>query len=56
MDPELDAVAGSAGGKLQREVGSKADLIRAVADPEADVRPEKADDMAAGQSYSADRR
>ena len=56
MDPEVDAVAGSSGGKLAQEVGSKADLKRAVADPEATTRAEKADDMATGQSYAADRR
>lgn len=56
MDPEVDAVAGAAGGKLQRDVGSQADLTRAVADPEADTRAEKADDMANDQSYPADRR
>ena len=56
MDPEVDAVAGSSGGRLQQEVGSKADLTRAVADPEADTRAEKQDDIDAGQSYRADRR
>ena len=56
MDPEVDAVAGSAGGKLQRDVGSQADLTRAVDDPEADTRAEKADDIANNQSYASDRR
>ena len=56
MDPEADAVAGSAGGKLQRDVGSQADLTRAVDDPEAGTRVEKADDLANDQSYPADRR
>ncbi|WP_174279528.1 hypothetical protein [Sphingomonas bacterium] len=56
MDPEVGAVAGSSGGKLQRDVGSQADLTRAVADPEADTPVTKADDMANNQSYPADRR
>ena len=47
---------GSAGGNLQRDIGGKADLIRATDDPQADVRPEKADDIANDQAYDSDRR
>ncbi|WP_375392736.1 hypothetical protein [uncultured Sphingomonas sp.] len=56
MDPDADAVAGSSGGRLQQEVGSKADLKRAVADPEGDTRATKQDDIDSGQSYRSDRR
>ncbi|HEX4693530.1 hypothetical protein [Sphingomonas sp.] len=56
MIPDEDAVSGSAGGNLQRDIGSKADLIRAVDDPEAEVRPEKVDDIANDQAYDSDRR
>ena len=56
MIPAGDAVSSSAGGRLQTDIGSQADLTRAVDDPEADTRPEKADDMANDQSYPADRR
>ncbi len=56
MDPEVDAVAGSSGGQLQQQVGSKADLKRAVDDPEGDTRATKQDDTDAGQSYRSDRR
>ena len=55
MDPDTDAIAGSAGGRLQTDIGSKADLTRAVADPEADTRPEKQDDIANDQVYDSDR-
>ena len=55
MIADPDAVASSAGGRLQTDVGSKADLTRAVDDPEADTRPEKADDIANGQAYDSDR-
>jgi len=56
MTPDKDAVPGSAGGNLQRDIGSKADMIRAADDPQADVRPEKADDIANDQAYDSDRR
>ena len=52
---EPGAVAGSAGGALQRDVSSQADLTRAIDDPEADVRPGKADDIANDQAYDSDR-
>ena len=57
MTDEADggAVAGSAGGHLQSDIGSKADLTRAVADPEADTRPEKQDDIANNQAYPSGR-
>ena len=53
MTDEADpaAIPGSGGGHLQTDIGSKADLTRAVADPEADTRPEKADDIANNQAY-----
>jgi hypothetical protein len=49
------AVAGSAGGRLQTDIGSQNDLTRAVDDADAMTRPEKADDIAANQAYRADR-
>jgi hypothetical protein len=55
-DAEPEAVAGSAGGNLQTDVGARADLTRAAADPAASVRPEKADDIANNQAYDSDRR
>ena len=55
-EADTDAVAGSAGGALQTDVGSQADLTRAVDDPAAMTRPEKADDIANDQSYDSDRR
>ena len=55
MEPAGDAVPSSAGGRLQTDIGSSADLTRAVADPEADVRPEKSDDIASNQAYPSDR-
>jgi hypothetical protein len=55
MDPAGDALVTSAGGRLQIDIGSKADLTRAVADPEADTRPEKQDDIDNGQAYDSDR-
>ena len=54
-DADTGAVGGSAGGHLQTDVGSKADLTRAVADPEADTRPEKQDDIDNDQAYPAAR-
>lgn len=56
MMPDKDAAPGSAGGNLQHDIGSKADMIRATDDPQADVRPEKADDIANDQAYDSDRR
>ena len=56
MIPAGEAVVGSAGGNLQTDVGSKADLTRAVDDPDAMTRPEKADDIANNQAYDSDRR
>ena len=56
MIPSGTATAGSAGGALQTDIGSKADLTRAVDDPEVDTRPEKADDIDNGQAYASDRR
>ena len=55
MTPAAAAVAPRAGGRLQTDIGSQADLTRAVADPEADVRPEMADDIGNGQAYESDR-
>lgn len=58
-EADTDAVAGSAGsagGALQTDIGTKADLTRAVDDPAATTRPEKADDIANNQSVDIDRR
>ena len=55
-EADTDAVAGSAGGHLQTDIGSQADLTRAIDDPDAATRPEKADDIANGQAYESDRR
>jgi hypothetical protein len=55
MNADPQAEATSAGGHLQTDIGSQADLTRAVADPEADTRPEKADDIANNQAYDSDR-
>ena len=52
-EADASAVAGSGGGHLQTDIGSKADLTRAVADPEADIRPEKQDDIDNNQAYPA---
>ena len=56
MIPSGTATAGSSGGALQTDIGSKADLRRAIDDPEADTRPEKADDIENDQAYRSDRR
>ncbi|WP_242095627.1 hypothetical protein [Sphingomonas sp. CROZ-RG-20F-R02-07] len=55
-DAEPGAVAESAGGDLQTDIGSAADLKRAVADPDGMTRPEKQDDIAHGDAYERDRR
>ncbi|MGI4731554.1 MAG: hypothetical protein ACRYFW_07395 [Janthinobacterium lividum] len=54
-EADTSVEAGSGGGHLQTDIGSKADLTRAVADPEADTRPEKQDDIDNGQAYPATR-
>ena len=56
MIPAGDAVAGSAGGRLQTDIGSQDDLDHSIQDPGGTTRPENADDMANDQSYRADRR
>lgn len=38
-EADADAIPGSGGGHLQTDIGSQADLTRAVAEPEADTRP-----------------
>lgn len=55
MIPDGDAVATSGGGRLQTDIGSKADLKRAIDDPEGDTRPEKQDDIDNGQAYPSGR-
>ena len=55
MIPEGEIVGTSAGGHLQTDIGSAADLKRAVDDPKGDTRPEKADDIASDQAFPADR-
>ena len=54
-EAETGAVAGSAGGRLQTDIGAQADLTRGVDDPEAMTRPEKQDDIANNQAYDSDR-
>jgi len=54
-ESESGAVAGSAGGRLQTDLGTQNDLTRAVDDADAMTRPEKADDIANNQAYNADR-
>jgi hypothetical protein len=54
-EADTGAVAGSAGGHLQTDIGSQADLTRGVADPDAMTRPEKSDDIANDQAYDSDR-
>ena len=53
-DPAIDG--GSGGGHLQTDVGSQADLVTDVDDPDAHLRPEKADAIANDQAYDSDRR
>ncbi len=55
MIPAGDAVAGSSGGRLAQDVGSKDDLTRAIDDPEAHERVTKQDDVNHGQARPADR-
>ena len=52
---DAGAIAGSAGGNLQTDIGSQADLTRAVDDPDAMTRPEKQDDINNNQAYDSDR-
>ena len=56
MVPAGTAQPSSAGGHLQTDIGSQADLTRAVDDPDAGTRARKADDIAADQSRDGDRR
>ena len=49
MIPAGDAVAGSAGGALQRDIGSRDDL-KTIDDPDGTTRPEKQNDIDAGQA------
>ncbi|GAA0663501.1 hypothetical protein FHT00_001235 [Sphingomonas insulae] len=55
MIPADEAVAGSGGGTLAQDVGSNADLTRAIDDPEARDRAAKQDDVDQGQARPADR-
>ncbi len=55
MIPEGDAVAGSSGGQLNRDVGSQDDLTRAIDDPEAHERVSKQTAIDHGQARPADR-
>lgn len=54
MIPAGDAVAEGAGGNLQRDIGSRADVGQ-VDDPDGTVRPEKQDDIDNGQAYDSSR-
>lgn len=55
MIPAGDAQPSSSGGNLQTDIGSKADLTRAIDDPDAMTRPEKQDDIDNGQARPSDR-
>jgi hypothetical protein len=55
MIPAGDAVAGTSGGALARDVGSQADL-KQVDDPDGTTRATKQDDIAADVAYDSDRR
>ena len=55
-DADTGIDGGTAGGRLQTDVGSQNDLTRAVDDPDAMTRPQKSDDIANDQAYPADRR
>lgn len=54
MIPAGEAVPGSGGGALARDVGSKADL-KQVDDPDGDTRATKQDDIDSGVAYRSDR-
>ena len=54
-EADTGAVAGSAGGRLQTDIGSQNDLTRSVDDADAMTRPKKDDDIANNQAYNADR-
>jgi len=54
-DADSNIVPGSAGGGLQTNIGSQADLTRAVDEPDADTRPMKSDAIAAGEARPSDR-
>lgn len=55
MIPAGDAQVGSAGGRLQTDIGSQDDLIHSIEEPGGTTRPEKADDIANNQAYDSDR-
>ena len=55
MISEGDATAGSSGGQLARDIGSRDDLTRAIDDPEAHERVSKQAAIDHGQSRPADR-
>lgn len=55
MIPAGEAQAGTAGGALARDVGSRADLEQ-VDDPDGTTRATKQDDIDAGVAVDSDRR
>lgn len=55
MIPAGDAVTGTSGGALARDVGAQADL-KQVDDPDGTTRATKQDDIAAGVAADSDRR
>lgn len=55
MIPAGEAVTGTSGGALARDVGSQADL-KQVDDPDGTTRATKQDDIDAGQARNSDRR
>ena len=54
-EAETGAVGSTAGGRLQHDVGSQNDLVRAVGDPDALTRPQKDDDINNDQARNSDR-
>lgn len=55
-DSEAGAVASSAGGNIQTDIGSQDDIKQGLGDGGSTTRPEKADDIANDQAYDPDRR
>lgn len=55
-DADTGIDGSSAGGHLQTDLGTQADRITDVDDPDAHLRPEKADAIANDQAYDSDRR
>ena len=52
---EPGAVAGSAGGHLQTDIGTQDDIKQGLGDRGDSTRPRKSDDIANDQAYDSDR-